>query len=119
MPSRSWKLRIRDIVDAVRTILGYVEGMTFDDFVADQRTMDAVVRRLTIIGEAAARVPEFVCEKYRRIPWAEMRAMRNFVVHEYFGISEHILWETIQMDLPAVLGPLEALLELDKEVDET
>ena len=65
MPSRSWKLRIRDIVDAVRTILGYlgyIEGMTFDDFVRDRRTMDAVVRRLTIIGEAAARVPEFVCE---------------------------------------------------------
>ena len=91
MPSRSWKLRVRDIVDAVRTILGYIEGMTFDDFVADQRTMDAVVRRLTIIGEAATRVPEFVCEKYRNIPWTEMRAMRNFVVHEYFGISEHIL----------------------------
>ncbi len=119
MPSRSWKLRIRDIVDAVRTILGYVEGMTFDDFVADQRTMDAVVRRITIIGEAAARVPEVVCEKYPHIPWAEMRAMRNFVVHEYFGISEHILWETIQMDLPAILGPLEALLESGKEVDQT
>ncbi|HPE66818.1 MAG TPA: DUF86 domain-containing protein [Synergistales bacterium] len=122
MRSRSWKLRIRDIVDAVRTILGYlgyIEGMTFDDFVRDQRTMDAVVRRLTIIGEAAARVPELVCEKYRHIPWAEMRAMRNFIVHEYFGISEQILWETIQMDLPAIVGPLEALLVSGKEVDET
>jgi len=45
MPSRSWKLRIRDIVDAVRTILGYIEGMTFDDFVRDQRTMDTTVCR--------------------------------------------------------------------------
>ena len=119
MPSRSWKLRVRDIVDAVRTILGYVDGMNFDVFVRDQRTMDAVVRRLTIIGEAAARVPELDCEKYRHIPWAEMRAMRNFIVHEYFGISEQILWETIQMDLPAIVGPLEALLVSGKEVDET
>jgi len=93
--------------------------MTFDDSVADRRTMDAVVRRLTIIGEAAARVPEFVCEKYRYIPWAEMRAMRNFIVHEYFGISEQILWETLQMDLPAIVGPLEALLVSGKEADET
>jgi uncharacterized protein with HEPN domain len=59
MPSRNWKLRIRDILDAVRSIFGYVDGITFDDFVRDQRTIDAVVRRLTIIGEAAARVPEF------------------------------------------------------------
>ena len=88
-------------------------------FAWDQHTMGAVVRRLTIIGEAAARVPEFVGEKYRHIPWAEMRAMRNFIVHEYFGISEQILWETIQMDLPAIIGPLEALLESGKEVDET
>ena len=119
MPSRSWKLRIRDIVNSVRTILGYVDGMTFDDFVADQRTMDAVVRRLTIIGEAAARVPAFVGEKYRHIPWAGMRAMWNFVVREYCGISEQILWETMQTDLPVIVEPLEALLESEKEVDET
>jgi len=45
--------------------------------------------------------------------------MRNFIVHEYFGISEQILWETIQMDLPAIVVPLEALLVSGKEVDET
>jgi uncharacterized protein with HEPN domain len=85
--------------------------MNIEIFQADQKTIDAVVRRLTIIGEAASRLPEEVCFLAPHIPWADMRAMRNFVVHEYFGISNRILWDTVQHNLPQVVEPLRRLLE--------
>jgi uncharacterized protein with HEPN domain len=110
MPFRDWKLRIQDILEAVSAVNSYVAGMTFDEFLRDRRTVDAVVRRFTIIGEASVHMPENICKKNPHIPWADMRAMRNFVVHEYFGVSERILWGTIKNDLPDIVEPLERLL---------
>lgn len=106
MPLRNWLFRIEDILTAISTVRKYVAGMTYEDFVADRKTVDAVVRNLIIIGEAAVHIPEEICQSHQSIPWPDMRAMRNFVVHEYFGVSDKILWDTVQLDLP----PLEPLL---------
>jgi uncharacterized protein with HEPN domain len=110
VPSRSWKLRVEDILEAIAAAREYVEGMTFEDFCRDRRTVDAVIRRFIVIGEAAGRIPEEVCARNGHIPWADMRAVRNFVVHEYFGVGEEIIWDTIHGDLPGVVEPLERLL---------
>lgn len=110
MPSRDWKFRIQDILESVGAIEGYAAGMTFEEFVRDQRTIDAVVRRFTIIGEASNHVPERICLENPHVPWADMRAMRNFVVHEYFGVSEETLWDTMHNDLPGIKEPLRNLL---------
>ena len=83
--------------------------MEFDSFARDRRTVDAVVRNLTIIGEATARIPKTVVTAHPEIPWAEMGAMRNLVVHEYFGVSDRIVWDTVQLDLPPLVEPLQAL----------
>ncbi len=115
MPSRNWKLRIQDILESIDAVLSYVTGMTFEDFVRDRRTVDAVVRRFTIIGEAAGHVPEEICNLNPEIPWADMRAMRNFVVHEYFGVDEKTLWDTIHEDLPGIMEPLQRLLDQENE----
>lgn len=88
MPSRDWKLRIRDILESVAAVESYVAGMTFEAFEGDQKTIDAIVRRFTVIGEAANHVPAQICLRNPHIPWEDMRAMRNFVVHEYFGVSD-------------------------------
>lgn len=53
MPHRSWDLRIADIIEAIENALDYTAGMTFEQFAADRKTIDAVVRNLMIIGEAA------------------------------------------------------------------
>lgn len=111
MPSRNWKFRIQDILEAVAMVESYVSGMSFQDFISDQRTVDAVVRRFTIIGEASAHVPEEICRNNPGIPWEDVRAMRNIVVHEYFGVNEEILWDTIHHDLPDIVGPLKRLIE--------
>ena len=63
---------------------------------SDRKTVDAVIRNFIIIDEAASRVPSEIESMHPEIPWKDMRDMRNFVVHEYFGISDKILWDTIQ-----------------------
>ena len=111
MPYREWKLRIEDILESVSKINHYIGGMNFEKFCPDEKTVDATVRNLTVIGEAARHIPNEVQQRYPRVPWAEMRGMRNIVVHEYFGISLAILWHTITQDLPPVVPMLNKILE--------
>jgi len=85
--------------------------MSFEDFTNDQKTVDAVIRNFIIIGEAAAHVPDDICFKHPEISWYEMRGMRNFVVHEYFGVSDRILWDTIQKNLPPLKGLLNKVID--------
>jgi uncharacterized protein with HEPN domain len=105
VPRRDWKFRIRDILDAVEKIKSYTAGMNREAFGADNKTVDAVVYNLSVIGEAACHVPDHVQERYPDIPWQQMRGIRNVVVHQYFGVSVDILWETVRRDLP-LLEPL-------------
>lgn len=110
MPPRNWNFRIQDILDAVAAVQTYTAGMTFEAFTLDRRTVDAVVRNFIVIGEAAIHIPDEICARNPEIPWPDMRAMRNFVVHEYFGVSERVLWDTIHEDLPGIVKPLRRLL---------
>ncbi len=65
------------MIEAITAILEYTQGMDFNQFSVERKTVDAVIRNLIIIGEAAVRVPEEVCLKHPKIPWYEMRGMRN------------------------------------------
>ena len=115
MPYRAWLFRINDILDAIAAVQRYVAGMTYDDFISDRKTVDAVIRNLIIIGEAAGHIPDEICQAQPEMPWDDMRAMRNFVVHEYFGVSDKILWDTIQLNLPPLIQHLRVIVEQDKE----
>ena len=108
---RDWRFRVRDILAAVRAIEAYTEGMTFEEFAADSRTVDAVVRNLMTIGESTRWIPEPIKDAHREVPWRTLRGMRNVVVHEYFGVDSEILWETVRSDLPPLAPKLEAILQ--------
>ena len=107
MPPRDWRLRLRDILDAIAAIQEYTAGMDFESFCRDRKTVDAVVRNFTVIGEAAVHIDLEEANAHPEIPWRVMRDMRNVVVHRYFGIDRRIVWDTLREDLP----PLAALLE--------
>ena len=111
MPRRSWELRILDIIEAIENALDYSAGMTCEQFIADRKTIDAVVRNFIIIGEAASHLPEEIIEMHLDLPWREMRDMRNIVVHEYFGVDYMIVWETLKKNLPPLLPLLKHLIK--------
>ena len=111
MPRKDWKIRIHDILKSIETIEQYIEGMGFEDFSADRKTVDAVIRHLIVLGEATARLPENICAEHPEIPWYEMRGMRNFVVHEYFNVNDKILWHTIQKNIPPLVPLLKRILD--------
>ena len=114
MPPRDWRIRIRDILDSIAKIERYVEGMTFEMFSTSDITIDAVVRNMEIIGEAASHVLADVQHRYPHVPWTEMRGMRNILAHEYFAVSLPILWQTVTGNLPPVLPMLEAILAAEE-----
>jgi uncharacterized protein with HEPN domain len=115
MPGRDWTLRVRDILEAIAAIRKYTAGMTFQNFAEDRKTVDAVIRNFIIIGEAANHVPEDIMEKYSDIAWRDMRDMRNIVVHEYFGVNDAILWETLMRNLPPLVSLLQGVLEQESK----
>jgi uncharacterized protein with HEPN domain len=111
MPHRRWDIRIRDILAAIKKISEYTKDYNYQNFESDSKTLDAVVRNLEIIGEAARHVPDDIIEKNPGIPWREIRDMRNLLAHEYFGVNIKIVWETIQTDLPAIAPLLKGILQ--------
>jgi len=109
-PRNGW-FRVQEMLDAAQKIVRYVEGLTFEDFARDDKTFDAVIRQLTVLGEAASHVPDEIIAGTPEIPWFELRGMRNIVVHEYFGINKEIVWRTATKNIPELLPLLERLQE--------
>ncbi len=110
MPPRDARLRLEDIAEAIEKIRRYTANLDYESFCRDERTFDAVIRNLSVIGEAAQGVSAELVAAAPDLPWSEMRDMRNVLVHEYFGISLEIVWQTIQEDLPPLLQRLRELL---------
>ncbi len=108
--SRDWRLRIEDILESISKINEYATDHTEETFDQNSLVIDAVVRNLEIIGEAAAHLPEEIQKRHTEIPWQEMKGMRNLLAHEYFGVSTPIVWSTIQNNLPPLVPLLEKML---------
>jgi uncharacterized protein with HEPN domain len=97
------------MVDAARKIQLYVQGLSFEDFTKDEKTFDAVIRQLTVIGEAASHVPDEIASRERNIPQSVIRGMRNIVVHEYFGVDASIIWKTVLRNIPELRSQVKEL----------
>lgn len=91
---------LRHMLDAVDRINGYVAGMAFSEFEADLMAQDAVIRQLSIIGEAARHVSATMQGDHPEIPWADIIGMRNILIHDYFEVDLQEVWKTVQDDLP-------------------
>jgi uncharacterized protein with HEPN domain len=91
---------MKDIGEAIGKIERYIGGMDRDSFTADEKTIDAVVRNLEIIGEAARQIPPAFKGKNIDVPWGLIVGLRNRIVHDYFGLDLELIWYIITSDLP-------------------
>ena len=101
--------RLAHMLAATDEAIGFVKGFTFDQFGADSRTLNACVRSIEIIGEAARHLTDATKTQHPQLPWAKMVALRNFVIHQYFDVDNDVLWEVLTVFLPAIRPDLEAV----------
>jgi len=103
---RSDELLVCDMREAVEKILRYTAGMDEPGFMACEITVDAVIRNVEIIGEAATKLSDGFVIKHADIPFRQMAAMRNRLIHGYFGVSIPILWRVVRDDIPLLQNDL-------------
>ena len=104
-------IRLNHMRDATREALAFVAGKTRDDLDIDRQLVLALVKSIEIIGEAAAKTSRGFKTTSTDIPWRDIIAMRNRLIHAYFDIDLDILWQTVTTELPLLLESLEALLD--------
>ena len=85
--------------------------MTFDDFIEDEKTIDAVVRNFEIIGEASNMVPDDFKTERPEIEWRRIIGFRNRIIHEYFGIDYSIMWKIKQENIPMLFEFITQVLD--------
>jgi uncharacterized protein with HEPN domain len=107
---------LEHISEAIDRCTSYLQDVPdLEAFGRNSQVQDAVVRNIEIIGEAVAKInkasPEFI-KRHSDIPWQQMRAMRNVVIHEYFFVDLQIVWNTVKGDFPKLRRQIEALLKL-------
>jgi uncharacterized protein with HEPN domain len=100
---RDYKVYLDDVLEAIAWIRIYTNGLTYDSFQEDRKTVDAVVRNLEIIGEAVKQIPERIRGKHPEVDWKKIAGLRDILIHNYFGIDLELVWDILQNKL----APLE------------
>ena len=90
---------LRHILEAIEKIERYTADVSYELFEENDMMVDAVIRELEIIGQSARNVSPKFKEQHALIPWNKAVGMRNFLIHEYFGVNRKIIWETCKTDL--------------------
>ena len=104
------KTYLLHICEAIEKIERYISTVDFDGFSDNDMMIDAVVRELEIIGEAARNLSDSFQEEHSEIPWHKIRAMRNTLIHEYFGVNLKVVWDTCKNDIMVLKTFIEKVL---------
>lgn len=103
-------IRLRHMLDHAREAVAMSSGQTRADLDADRQFNLAMTRLMEIVGEAAARVSDETCQQHPQVPWPQVVAFRNRLIHGYDRVDFDILWQIVQSDLPPLIRSLEQIL---------
>jgi uncharacterized protein with HEPN domain len=107
---RRERLYLADIVEAADAIAVFLEGSQRARFLTDDLVRSATLHKLTIIGEAAARLPRSFCDAHSEVPWSDIVAFRNIAVHSYVAVDWQIVWTAAAEDAPRLRHQIAAIL---------
>ena len=108
--SRTIRDYLEDMLSSAKEVIEFTKGMEFQNFRQDRKTINATLRSLEVMGEAAKKIPEQIRVKYPTVPWRDIAGMRDKLIHEYHGVDLNIIWKTIQEEIPPLIPVLEAVL---------
>ncbi len=108
---RDYKIYLNDILIAIEKIENYKKGISDKEFVEEDLVIDAIIRNLEIIGEAAKKIPIDIKRKYPKIEWKKISGLRNILIHEYFGIDLEIVWDIIANKIPELKMSIKDILK--------
>ncbi|TDJ16475.1 MAG: DUF86 domain-containing protein [Gammaproteobacteria bacterium] len=108
-PEREWRFYLDDMIAFTEKVLTYTDGLNQAAFESNPKTFDATLRNLELIGEAATRIPQSVRDGASEIPWRQVIATRNRLIHGCLGVDNDTIWSVIQDDVPELLVNLRRL----------
>ena len=112
---REWRFYVEDMLEFCDKVLMYTAGLDKQTFLSEQRTYDATLRNLELIGEAATHVPHEVRKTHSDVPWHAIIGTRNRLAHGYLHISDDVVWSIIQDAIPGLVSSLRNLLDTTDE----
>lgn len=105
------RVYLRHILECVGRVESYLHGVGWNDFQNDMKTIDATVRNVEVIGEAATNLSEEFRDRHRQISWRKIIGTRNRIVHGYAAVDLETIWDITQNDLPKLKTEIEEILE--------
>ena len=118
MSERRDRYYIEDLHAAIARIERYTANLSREQLEADEKTQDAVIRNLEVIGEAAKNVSASTRREHSNIPWKDLAGVRDKLIHHYFGVNLTIVWKIIRDELPPLLPQLDEVLSILVAEDE-
>lgn len=108
--SKDYKILVEHILESIKWIEKYTENISEDDFLKSTQIQDSVIRRLEVIGEAIGNFPQKIKKEHPDVRWDEISGMRNFLIHEYFGVDLHLIWNTVENDIPKLKKQMKKII---------
>ncbi len=110
MKKRDYGSYLEDIIEHMNYAEEFIRDMTFDEFKSDKKTVLSVTKCIEVVGEATKHIPDQIRERYPEIPWRDMAAIRDRLVHGYFKVDLSIVWTTVTIEFPELRSMLENVL---------
>lgn len=101
---------VQDIYDHLLKVIKYLDSVSLEDFADNMEKQDAVIRNYEVMGEAVSRIRKEFKEEHNEIPWKLIKAMRNFLIHDYEEVDIFLIYKSANKDLPMLKIALEKLL---------
>jgi uncharacterized protein with HEPN domain len=111
MKRRTVRQYLLDILYAAEHAQQFIAGMSYDEFLQDDKTIFAVIRALEVIGEAVKKIPASTRKAYPEVPWRAIAGMRDKLIHDYFTIDAKRVYDTVVQDIPMLVATVRRILE--------